>query len=76
MDIEITGCRVLYSNESIAGRGVASLISWFGTAGPVGSEYIDLFNLIFIGSRLTLGYAPETRHSTNLQDFYNRSLLV
>ena len=38
VDIEITGCRVLYS-ESIADRGVARVISWLGTAGPV-----DCFN--------------------------------
>ena len=38
VDIEITGCRVLYS-ESIACRGVARFISWLGTAGPV-----DCFN--------------------------------
>ena len=31
VDIEITGYRVLYS-KSIAGRGVARLISWLGTA--------------------------------------------
>ena len=52
--IEITGYRVLYSkllllficrvlfSESIAGRGVARLISWLGTAGPV-----DCFNRVF-----------------------------
>ena len=34
MDIEITGYRALYS-KSIAGRGVARLISWLGTAGPI-----------------------------------------
>ena len=34
VDIEITGYRALYS-ERIAGRGVARLISWLGTAGPV-----------------------------------------
>ena len=34
VDIEITGYRVLYS-KSIAGRGVARLISWLSTAGPV-----------------------------------------
>ena len=34
VDIEITGCRMLYS-ESITGRGVARLISCLGTAGPV-----------------------------------------
>ena len=38
VDIEITGHRALYS-KSIAGRGVARLISWLGTAGPV-----DCFN--------------------------------
>ena len=41
MDIEITGYRVLFS-ESIAGRGVARLTSWLGTAGPV-----DCFNRVF-----------------------------
>ena len=41
MGIEITGCRVLYS-KSIAGRGVAILISWLGTTGPV-----DCFNRVF-----------------------------
>ena len=40
VNIEITGYRVLYS-KSIAGRGVAGLISWLGTAGPV-----DCFNKI------------------------------
>ena len=38
VDIEITGYRALYS-KSIAGRGVARLTSWLGTAGPV-----DCFN--------------------------------
>ena len=38
VDIEITGCRVLYS-ESITCRGIARLISWLDTAGPV-----DCFN--------------------------------
>ena len=33
VDIEITGYRVLY-NKSIAGRGIARLISWLGTAEP------------------------------------------
>ena len=41
MDIEITGYKVLFS-ESIAGRGVARLTSWLGTAGPV-----DCFNRVF-----------------------------
>ena len=38
VNIEITVCRALYS-ESIAGRGVARLIRWLGTAGLV-----DYFN--------------------------------
>ena len=38
VDIEITGYRTLYSKR-IGGRGVAGLISWLGTAGPV-----DCFN--------------------------------
>ena len=38
VDIEITGYRALYS-KNIAGRGIARLISWLGTAGPV-----DCFN--------------------------------
>ena len=38
VDIEIIGYRALYS-KSIAGRGVATLISQLGTAGPV-----DCFN--------------------------------
>ena len=37
-NIEITGHRALYS-KSIAGRGVARLISWLGTA-----ELVDCFN--------------------------------
>ena len=41
VDIEITGYRVLYS-ESIADRGVARLISWLSTVGPV-----DCFNKVF-----------------------------
>ena len=36
--IAINGCRALYS-KSIAGRGIARLIMWLGTAGPV-----DRFN--------------------------------
>ena len=38
VDIEITGYRALYS-KSIAGRGIARLISWLDTAGTV-----DCFN--------------------------------
>ena len=38
-DIEITGYRAIYS-KSIAGRGIARLISWLGTAGLV-----DCFNI-------------------------------
>ena len=37
-DIEITRYRAIYS-KSIADRGIARLISWLGTAGPV-----DCFN--------------------------------
>ena len=79
-DIEITGYRVLYS-ESIAGRGLARLISWLqlGTAGSV-----DCFNKVFdcyisfqfllvrysqLLAEPTFGYAPKMSHSTNLQDF-------
>ena len=40
VDIEISRYRVLYS-ENIAGRGVAILISRFGTA-----ELVDCFNRI------------------------------
>ena len=83
MDFEITTYRVLYS-KSIAGRGVARLISWLGTAESIEYltvilEYIDLLQFLLIGySQLlagpTLGYEPETRHSARLQDF--RSLLA
>ena len=49
VDIEITGYRVLYS-ENIAGRGIARLISWLGTAGPVDCinilEYINFSSFI------------------------------
>ena len=41
VDIEITGCKVVYS-ESITGRGVARLLNWLDTAGPV-----DWFNRLF-----------------------------
>ena len=34
VDIEITGHRALYS-KCIADRGIARLINWLGTAGPV-----------------------------------------
>ena len=37
-DIEITGCRVLYS-KNIASRGIDRVILWLGTARPV-----DCFN--------------------------------
>ena len=73
VDIEITRYRALYS-KSIAGRGVARLISWLGTARPV-----DCFNksvsdcyirvnrflkiLLTANSQLlvgsTLGYTPK-----------------
>ena len=76
VDIEITGCRALYS-KSIAGRGVArqqgqltTLIEYL----TIILEYINLFQFLLTGhSQLlvepTLGYAPETGDSTNLQDF-------
>ena len=49
MDIEITGYRALYS-KSIAGRGVAGLISWLTTlinqCLTVILEYINLFGRV------------------------------
>ena len=41
VDIEITGCGALYS-KSVACRGTAGLISWFGTAWSV-----DCFKSVF-----------------------------
>ena len=82
MGIEITTYRALYS-KSIAGRGVARLISWLGPAESIEYltvilEYIDLQFLLVGYSQLlagpTLGYDPEMRHSARLQDF--RSLLA
>ena len=80
VDIEITRCRVLYS-ESTASRGVTRLISWLGIAVPV-----DYFNKVFdyyirvyqsfsilIGKVQptlvgpTLSYTSETRDSANLK---------
>ena len=82
VDIEITGYRALYS-KSIAGKGVARLISWLGTAGPsdcinrLFDCYIRVyrsFQFLLVGySQLlvepTLGYALEASHLTNFQDF-------
>ena len=83
VDIEITGYRALY-NKSIIGSGIARLISWLGTVEPlycinrVFECYIRVnrsFSIFIcrVTAKLllgpTLGYAPETRHSTNLQDF-------
>ena len=77
--------KVLYS-KSIAGRGIARLISRLGTAGPVdcfntsvSDCYIRVYRSFLAGySQLlvgpTIGYAQKTRHSTNPQNF--RSLLV
>ena len=88
VDIEITGHRAMYS-KSIENRGIARLISWLGTAGPVdcfnksmSDCYIRVYrSFLFLlagYSQLLVGptprYAPKTRHSTNLQDF--RSLLA
>ena len=59
VDIEINECRALYS-DSIADRGIARLISWLGTAGPVDyfkrSSIIRVYQSfpIFIG-RVQLG---------------------
>ena len=84
VDIEITGYRALYS-KSITGRGIARLISWLGTAGPADctnrllDHYFRVYRFLLVGYNQvlvgpTLGYAPEMRYSTNLQDF--RSLLM
>ena len=69
VNIEITGHRVLY-NKSIAGRGVARLIIWLGTAGPVdcfnksmSDHYIRVYqSFIFIGrvQPLSLGLLLAT----------------
>ena len=59
MDIEINGFRALHS-ESIASKGIARLINWLGTAGPVDRfnrssvltvilEYIDLYGRVKLG---------------------------
>ena len=73
VDIEITGYRALYS-QSIAGRGIARLISWWAQQGQLTAlinhrltvilEYIDLlagYSQLLVGP--TLGSAPKTRHS-------------
>ena len=68
-DIEITGYRAIYS-KSIAGRGIATLISWLGTAGPVdcfnkslSDCYIRVYRILAGYSQLlvgsTLGYTPK-----------------
>ena len=71
---------MLYS-ECIAGKHVARLISWLGTAGSVDCfnriltvilKYIDLFQFLLVGYSQflvgpTLGYTSEMRHSINLQ---------
>ena len=80
VNIEITGQRALY-NISIAGRGVARLISWLGTAGPVdcfnksvSDCYIRVYRsfiLLARYSQLLVGPTPcyvlITRHSTNFK---------
>ena len=54
MDIEITGYRTPYSKSIVGRPGIARLIIWLGTAGPVTAlidyltvilEYINLFQL-------------------------------
>ena len=83
-NIEIIGYRVLYS-KSIAGRGIARLISWLGTAGPVDCFtklvcdcYIRAYRSFWQGtadfSWVYSWLRPKTRYSANLQDF--RSLLA
>ena len=81
---EITGCEA-QNSESIAGRGIARLISWLDTAGQLTTlieylivilEYIDLFGSYsqhLVGPGHYQDYLWLHRHSTNLQDF--RSLL-
>ena len=74
VDIEITGYRALYT-KSIAGRGVAGLISWFCTAGPVdcfnksmSDCYIRVYQSFCQGTaNFWLGLLLAMRHSTNLQ---------
>ena len=73
VDIEITGYKALYS-KSIAGRGVARLISLLNTTEPVDCfnnqcltvilEYINVLKFLLAGySQLlvepTLGYTPK-----------------
>ena len=80
-DIEITGYRAIYS-KSIAGRGIARLIRWLGTAGPVdcfnksvSDCYITVyrsFKYLLAGTAnflliLLLATPLKDRHSTNLQ---------
>ena len=88
-DIEITGYRAIYS-KSIAGRGIARLISWLSTAGPVDCfnksvsdcyirVYRSFLNIYWQGTAkfwlgLLLATPLKRRHSTNLHDF--RSLLA
>ena len=88
VDIEITGYRAIYS-KSIAGRGIARLISWgwaqqgqltvINQCLTVLLEYIDLLNIYWQGTAnfwlgLLLAMPLKWRHSTNLHDF--RSLLA
>ena len=67
MVIEITGYRALYS-KSIAGRGVARLISWLGTAGPVDCFYTSMSDCYirvyrsFGRVQLTFGWAYSWLH--------------
>ena len=70
----MTGYRML-RNKSIAGRGIARLVSWLSTADhclTVILDYIDVFDRVQLLVGPTL--APKTKHSTNLQDF--KSLLT
>ena len=75
VDIEITGYRVLYSklsllfiyrvlfSESIAGRGIARLTSWLGTAEPVDcfNRAFDCYNIrVHIQSFIFIGRVQAT----------------
>ena len=78
VDIEITGYRVLYS-KSIAGRGVARLISWLGTAGPVNCFnksasdcYIRVYRSFWQGTVnfwLGLLLAPPLKRGTQSKEY-------
>ena len=45
LDIKITGCRVLYSESWYCRQGIARLISWSATSGPVDCFNKSVFDL-------------------------------